>query len=321
MKISVALCTYNGEKYLNKQLDSIFAQSVKVDEIVICDDISSDKTIEIINEYKEKYPNIIKLYVNEKNLRSVKNFEKAISLCTGDIIFLSDQDDYWESNKVETILRHFEENKNIKVVATNGACIDENSNPIDYYTIWDIPQFLKLQNININYFKTITQVGNIATGASMAIKKSFTEQCFPFPVMKDFHHDEWIAIVAAYHNSFSLIDEKVFKYRIHSNQQVGGVCYKKTEKMLKSLIMSYNIENLNGFIAHKRRINRLFKNYKKFSNLQSIALEHSDVTKKIVESILASYNLTLEQFKKQYPTQSNLLSITDKLFNKRQFKN
>ena len=87
MKTSVALCTFNGEKYLRKQLDSILEQTVAVDEIVVCDDLSTDATLSILNQYKETFPNIFKIHANEKNLRSVKNFEKAISLCENEIVF------------------------------------------------------------------------------------------------------------------------------------------------------------------------------------------------------------------------------------------
>lgn len=86
-KISVALCTYNGEKFIHQQIDSILNQSLKVDEIVVCDDGSTDETQNILAKYQNKYPSIFKIHINEKNLRSVKNFEKAISLCSGEIIF------------------------------------------------------------------------------------------------------------------------------------------------------------------------------------------------------------------------------------------
>ena len=98
MKLSVAVCTFNGEKYISEQLNSIINQTLAVNEIIICDDQSSDSTIEIINSFIEKYPTLIKLYQNKINLNVNKNFEKAITLSTGDYIFLSDQDDVWEKN-------------------------------------------------------------------------------------------------------------------------------------------------------------------------------------------------------------------------------
>ena len=100
------MCTYNGEKYIKEQLESILNQTIAIDEIIICDDGSNDKTIQIIEEIQLEYPNKISLYKNQVNLGSNKNFEKAITICSGDYIFLSDQDDIWKNNKVEKIIKH-----------------------------------------------------------------------------------------------------------------------------------------------------------------------------------------------------------------------
>src|SRR5574344_2136916 len=97
--ISLALPTYNGEKYLREQLDSIFNQTMVPEEIVVVDDRSTDSTIQILEEYKQKYG--LKYYINEQNLGYNKNFEKAITLCQGDYIALCDQDDVWLPEKIE----------------------------------------------------------------------------------------------------------------------------------------------------------------------------------------------------------------------------
>ena len=107
MKLSVALCTFNGEIFLKEQLDSILNQSINIDEIIVCDDQSTDNTKQILESYKKDNPDLFKIYYNEKNLRSNKNFEKAIKLTSGDYIFLSDQDDIWKENKVEETLAVF----------------------------------------------------------------------------------------------------------------------------------------------------------------------------------------------------------------------
>ena len=202
MKISVALCTYNGEKFLKEQIDSILNQTQKVDEIVVCDDGSTDCTIEILKEYDRKYPNIFHIYRNKVNLRSVKNFEKAISLCSGDVIFLSDQDDIWVSHKVEKYVAYFNANPHITVLASNGYCIDENSKVHDKYSIWDVPQFLREAKAPLNYYHIITQISNIATGSTMAFKKEIVAKAIPFPVSEGFHHDEWLALISSKNKNF-----------------------------------------------------------------------------------------------------------------------
>jgi glycosyltransferase involved in cell wall biosynthesis len=102
-KISVALTSCNGANYLKEQLESVYAQSLLPDEVIVCDDCSTDNSIEILTEYKEKHN--LRYFINDKKLGFVKNFEKAISLCSGDFIALSDQDDVWLPKKIEIITK------------------------------------------------------------------------------------------------------------------------------------------------------------------------------------------------------------------------
>lgn len=239
-KTSVALCTYNGEKFIHAQIDSILHQSLKVDEIVICDDGSTDNTQKILAEYHNKFPDVFKIYINDENLRSVKNFEKAISLCTGDIIFLSDQDDVWEKDKVEIFVEYLKENKQIDVLCSNGFIIDEDGLRKDLYTVWDVPGFLSENKKEINYFRIFSTIGNFATGASMAIKKSFLNQVLPFPTIDGIHHDEWIALVSSQQKKFAFLNEKYFSYRLHNEQQVGGISYSKDDISKEKLINRFD---------------------------------------------------------------------------------
>ena len=101
-RISVCIATYNGERYIAKQLDSILEQLRDDDEVVVSDDSSGDKTLEIIQSYQDKR---IKLFPNQKFRSPIFNFENALKQATGSYIFLSDQDDLWGPGKVETALK------------------------------------------------------------------------------------------------------------------------------------------------------------------------------------------------------------------------
>ena len=107
MKISVAFIVYNGANYMRTQLDSILAQTHKVDEIIVVEDASLDNTKEILAEYVYKYPSLFSIYYNTENYGSYRSIDKAIKASTGDLILLADHDDFWESNKVESILKYF----------------------------------------------------------------------------------------------------------------------------------------------------------------------------------------------------------------------
>lgn len=320
MKISVAVCTYNGEKYINEQIDSILNQTLAVNEIIVCDDRSTDKTIAILNDYADKNPGLFNIIINETNLRSVKNFEKAISLCTGDVIFLSDQDDAWISNKVEKYLAYFEANPAIQVVASNGYCIDEDSQQSEKYAVWDVPQFLREKNIKFDYFSLITYISNIATGASMAFKKDILKDVLPFPIMENFHHDEWIAIISAKNQTFEMLNEKYFKYRIHSNQQVGGVFFEKNSKTKKMLTDVFDIYQKNiSFSHYKKRIKKLIFAYHRNKKMLQLDSKYRPFFEKNMIQIENLIHSTTTDMKRKYPILSALLQLSDTILKKRQF--
>ena len=152
MKVSIRIATYNGERYISKQLESILNQISKYDEVIISDDNSLDRTIDIIKSIKDC--RIIS--IENRNFNSpIFNFENAIKRASGDIIVLSDQDDIWESNKMEVIRQSFLNKYNNKPVLNlyNGVVIDEANNII--YN--DLFGFLKIKkrfnNILVNIFK------------------------------------------------------------------------------------------------------------------------------------------------------------------------
>lgn len=316
MRISVALCTYNGSQYIKQQLDSILNQTQLVDEIIVCDDISRDDTIKIIESYN--LPEI-KIYVNQKNLGSVKNFEKAIKLCSGDIIFLADQDDIWLHNKVEVLINYFKLNKNISVLATNGFCINEKNEVLEHYTVWDVPEFFREKNIPFQYFDLMNFTVNIATGASMAVRKNYIETILPIPTIKEMFHDEWFALNAAKINSFELLNDKLFSYRIHSNQQVGGVCFEKSELIKKKLVkfFNYNLQD-ESMNSYKRLVKKFYKKYKS-KRLQYLKFnQENEFLRDNSEIILQKYFESVTNFKQKYPTFSRVIFFIDKILKKRQ---
>ena len=136
--LSVAMCTCNGEKYIEQQMQSILNQDLKVDEIVVCDDKSTDNTFNLLHDIAHKHNDIHWIIKqNATRLGVTKNFEQAISLCHGKIILLSDQDDIWEHNKTKIIHDYMNENKNINVIFSDAKLINENNELISKHSLLD----------------------------------------------------------------------------------------------------------------------------------------------------------------------------------------
>jgi glycosyltransferase involved in cell wall biosynthesis len=320
MKISVAMCTYNGEKYIKTQLESILKQTVTVDEIVICDDGSKDKTFEIIAQFQIEYPNKIFLYKNSVNMGSTKNFEKSISICTGDYIFLSDQDDLWKQDKVRKIISIFDENPKLEGVFSNGDLMDENSNIIPQKTLWDNVLFHeKYIDEKINLYFYISNIRNMVTGATLCIKKEIIPFIYPFPNSKAMLHDEWIALILSYRNTLSYTREFLISYRIHDSQQVGIIkpsSIKRNQNTIKNILApSKNVKFKT--LEHTYKSN--FRNYYKFSKLKS-TLDVNCIfdLDQIIETNKNNILKTRNQMQKRNPILSFIQKLTDKIFNKRQ---
>ena len=288
MKISVAFIVYNGARYMREQLDSIVVQTHKVQEIIVCDDASSDNTKEILEEYKNKHPNLFFIHYNTQNLGPTKNIEKAIQACTGDITLLVDQDDYWEAHKVATIIKWFEQNPTMNGLFTNGSLMNSKDELDNKYALWDVMSFPynKIKNnngLNDNLKLYINTVENTVTGATLAIRNNLPFLKKPFPKIKHLVHDRWLAMNLAENNSLGILNEKLICYRIHSEQAIGG----KTKNIEKYIDLNTNLLseelNINSFkdlryILNKIEINLQIQNEiskienKQFDNDNYIAI-------------------------------------------------
>jgi len=223
MNISVAFIVYNGANYMRTQLDSILAQTHKVDEIIVVEDGSTDNTREILNSYSIENPNLFIIHNNATNIGSYKSIEKAIKACTGDIVILADHDDYWEPDKVSSIIKWFEENPKMDGLMTNGLLMDTKGEININYFLWDSMCFPYKSITNTEDLKLyINTIENCATGAAMAFRNNLSFLQKPFPIIKYFIHDRWLAINLAEKNSLGILDEKLIRYRIHPSQETGG---------------------------------------------------------------------------------------------------
>ncbi len=236
MKASVALCTYNGERYLNEQLDSILSQTVAVDEIIICDDGSNDKTVAILFGYQEKYPGIFKVYQNETNLGFIKNFEKAIKLCSHEVIIISDQDDVWEKDKVKETLHFFTSNTQFDGVFHDLKLIDNETIHSSYLNWKKISHEEILKEISEKeLFTALVNKGSFILGCALAIRKEALQSHHleNFPIA----HDYFIVQKLSIKNKLGFIPKSLSSYRLHANQ-VYGLRYNSDKKHVEKLSKS-----------------------------------------------------------------------------------
>ena len=221
--LSVALCTYNGERFILEQLYSIINQQLPIDEIIICDDGSTDSTLLLIDSISKKCHDIQwRVIKNPQQLGVTQNFEKALSLCSGDIVFLSDQDDIWESDKTKKIINYFNQHENVDLVFSDARLIDENGLPISDKTLFDVcglNQLKKQWEAGLQF--EIENVIQRLLGATFGIRKKFLQQSLPFDYKIANYHDGQLAMHSVAEDCNGMIDECLIKYRIHRNNVVG----------------------------------------------------------------------------------------------------
>lgn len=267
--ISIAMCTYNGGKYLQEQLDSIASQTRLPDELVICDDCSNDNTVDIINGFSQEVSFPMRVYINEYNLGITKNFEKAISLCQGNVIALSDQDDVWHPDKLKEIDNYFSLHPKTGALFTDAVVVDEKLKEMSP-SLWKTIKFSeKLQRkvLRGKAYELLVR-GNFVTGATMAFREKYKKDIMPIPTnlfLQTWVHDGWIALVISAFAEISFINKPLIKYRQHSMNQVGlkGVATKKNfHEKFQSLFKEDHNNNLKlkkEILNHEELLNHLLK--------------------------------------------------------------
>jgi len=220
--ISVCIATYNGEKYIKEQLNSILGQLSENDEIIISDDGSFDRTLDIIKSIDDMR---IKVLENQSFKSSIFNFENALNHSIGDIIVLSDQDDIWKENKIEVITKFMKFND---LVISDAEIIDEKGNVIQN-------SFYSLNNSKNGFVNNLWK--NSYLGCTMAFNSKILKKALPFP--KDTPmHDWWIGLIGAMYGKTSLIDEKLVSYRRHS-ENVSTTSQKSRYNFARKIIFRY----------------------------------------------------------------------------------
>jgi len=220
LTISVAMCTFNGERFLPAQLESIGTQQRVPDELVVCDDRSSDRTIAILEGFARRVPFPVRIQINAANLGSTRNFEKCISLCRGTIVALADQDDIWYRHKLRRIAESFTESSNVVAAFSDADVVDDHTRLLGL-SLWTTFQFNSARQKGFANGRASAILCNhpMVTGATMAFRREYVDAMLPIPSQQ--FHDAWISFLLTTIGRFEVIREPLMQYRRHQHQQIG----------------------------------------------------------------------------------------------------
>lgn len=277
--ISVAMTTFNGEKYIEKQIESIIHQSLPVDEIIVCDDGSTDHTVELLKKYD------VTLIQNFQNLGYKLNFKQAMEKCNGDYIFLCDQDDIWEKDKVKDMMQIMESHKNIHVLASSFTYID-GQNQMILTTLNKGYSNNNLYNKEVEKNDLVSVLtdefiyGNYFQGCALVMDKQ-TRDFVVHHFDDRLPHDWIISLYASIDGGMYFYNKSEFKYRIHNDNSIGvstlnqsatqhvNRAYQFEERYQKARDALYVLDVLKS-----NCIDYYMQNEKKFNAIESFMEHH-----------------------------------------------
>lgn len=208
-KVSVALATWNGARYLRVQFDSFFAQSRRPDEIVCVDDASADHTLEILQEFALGSPSVVRVLHNPSNLGYVQAFSRALQECRGEFVFLSDQDDFWCPEKVSSVVDFFTSTPRALLVIHDLLFCDSNLNPSD------VTKLGRLKELGLSEMAYVN-------GMATAVRSDFLRLCLPVPADPSLTHDLWLHSCAEFLGGRYVFEKVLAHYRRHANTVTGA---------------------------------------------------------------------------------------------------
>lgn len=290
-KIDILLATYNGEKFVKEQIESILNQTYENFNLIISDDASTDNTLNILEEY-EKKDTRIKVFKKEKNKGLIDNFEFLLKNVTSDYFMFSDQDDIWKKDKIEKSINKLKEESS-GLVYTDLEIVDEKLNVI-YPSYWKYKQ-IYIKIIKYNNFEAL-YLNNFVTGCTILAKSKYIKDILPLPRNSKFVlHDYWTALIISAKDKISYVEEPTIQYRQHKNNRVGSS--RKSDQLenfedLRNLFIKVKIEHFEVFKENIEKIKT-----KEISKYTNEALKYFENLKKVKYINLKNWNLFFRLYK------------------------
>ncbi|MBX9774482.1 MAG: glycosyltransferase family 2 protein [Xanthobacteraceae bacterium] len=218
--VSVAMCSYNMAAYIGEQLASLVRQTRRPNELIVCDDGSDDQTVAIVRAFAAGAPFDVRIVQNDPCIGCNQNFEKAISLCNGDIIFLCDHDDVWRERKIEMLLALMRD-EDVGAAFGDADVVLADLTPRGF-TLWDTCNFNPARRKRFAAGAQFSEliVNNVMQGAAAAFKSSLRPAILPIP--PEWQHDYWIALIVAAHARINFTEACVLDYRQHDRNLIGA---------------------------------------------------------------------------------------------------
>lgn len=279
MKASVVMATYNGEKYIKEQIESIYYQTRQADEVLICDDGSEDNTVDIIEQFIQEHDvgNNWSIMINTQNKGCTRNFLDGVKIANGDIIFYCDQDDIWEKSKIEKMLCGFQTYKDMLACYCLRNYINESNEKLTIHF-----EFMTNVNVRSKGFQKISIIEaikfNQSPGLCLAVRKSLIMEIRDFILDNKLTHDLPIGTIAAILGGYYVINEKLVNYRQH------GTNLSSPRISLSSRLHHINSQ-IDGRLIRYNQMKAIYAKYKGqlSPQMQSSFKEAIDITEKSIE--------------------------------------
>ncbi|GAA3786034.1 hypothetical protein GCM10022271_18300 [Corallibacter vietnamensis] len=258
--VSIVVCTYNGSKYIETQIQSLLEQTYSNIEIIIADDSSTDNTVSIVTNLAKNHNNL-SVHSFKENLGYIKNFERGILLANGDYIALCDQDDWWHPTKIEKLVANISD---YDIIYCNSeftnALLEPNGN-----------SFSKSKNMITSKNPLNFVIENCVSGHASIIKKELIEKSLPFP--DQVPHDWWLTFIATLNNGVTYYDEALVKYRFHDNNVIVSK-KNKVDKKAKKIERRHRVKTFYEVIPENNKNKKILKtinnSFKSFSIINNI---------------------------------------------------
>jgi len=219
--VSIAMATCNGANFIDAQLESLASQTRLPNELVVCDDASSDDTLERLRGFATRAPFGVRIESNDPSLGTTANFNRSASLCNSDIVFLADQDDIWLPEKIETLTAVLDNDESVGAVFCNGTVVDSTNTPLDY-DLWSAIGFDEEERAVVREGRAHEVFARhvVAAGTTFAFRSRYAPLLYPFPSLRS-AHDAWVACLISAVSRVEIVEQELIRYRLHGGNQLG----------------------------------------------------------------------------------------------------